>query len=331
MIANVHSLPAMRFAALCLAICLVTAVGRLHAQSDIVFMTADIDPGGQEKLVRFDSGSQSFTTDTGSNGAFLGVTVLNDEVLVADFGAEEIQRFEPDGSYIGPFATSILSTFLESDSNQNVYTTPSSLGPIFGVNYATRFNSAGAVTGTFSHPNFSHLEGIDADAAGNVYIVEGEVFPTPDRLYKFAPDGTFLNSIPLGFTSAADLAIDEVGNRLFVADQFGAGLGIKVFDISGAIPILTGSVVTPVSANIFGVDYAAESGNILATDFGAGSGDPRGLEISPLGVLLAEYRPTSVDSAWDITTFSTIPEPGSMVLMLLGVVGLVVKRSAQRR
>jgi hypothetical protein len=147
-------------------------------------------------------------------------------------------------------------------------------------------------------------------------------------LYKFAPNGTFLNSISLGVTGADDLAIDEVGNRLFVADEHSAGLGIKIFDISGATPILMDSIATPVSADIVGLHYAAESGNILAVDFGVDSGDPRGLEYSPMGTLLREYRPSNADVSWDITTF-VIPEPASLALVFAGLLGF--ECNARRR
>lgn len=315
---NIHSLQPARFAALCLAICLVTAVGRLHAQSDFVFMTADIDPGNDSKLIRFDLGSESFTTDTGGDDAFLGVTVLSGEMLVADYVSEQIQRFAPDGTYFGPFASSILATFLESDSNGNVYTTPYSLGPIFGVNYATRFNSAGVVTGTFSHPSINQYTGIDADTNGNVFVVGSS--GDSSSLYKFASNGTFLNSIPVA-ASARDVSIDEVNNRLYIAHEFDAP-GIQIYDISAAIPFFSGAIATPAGSNIVGIHYASESGNILATDFGAGSGDPRGLEFSPTGTLLAEYRPANAELAWDITTFVVIPEPSSLILLLAGTLGL---------
>jgi hypothetical protein len=304
--------------------------GQLVAQSDIVFMTADINPGFDSKLVRFDSGSESFATDTSASDAFLGVTILNNEVLVADSQAEKIQRFDPAGTYLGPFASSILATFLESDSSGNVYTTPFSLGPLLGANYATRFNSAGIVTGTISHPDINVYSGIDADADGNIYVAGTSSPPANvSRLYKFAPDGTFLNSILLT-ARADDLSIDEVNQRLFMAHENGAP-GIEIYDIAGAVPILAGSFVTPVTADIIGIHYAAESGNILATDFGIASGDPRGLEYSPIGMLLAEYRPTNAFVALDITTFTVIPEPGSMALMFLAVGGLGLKRSARQR
>jgi probable HAF family extracellular repeat protein len=306
---------------LCLAISFI-AVGGLYAQSDIVFMTAGFSPvyPFDSRLVSFDSGTQSFMTDTGGARSFGGVTILNIEVLVADAGAGQIQRFDPDGSYVEPFASpgAGATYYLESDSDDNVYTTAG--GGYAGFS-AIRFNSDGAVTGTFYHPRMAFSRGIDADASGNVYVV-GSPFDDWDLL-KFASDGTFLNSIPLTLR-ASDISIDEVNQRLYLA-----GDGIRIYDISGAVPVLAGAIVTPVNSSINGVHYAAESGNILATDFGTFSGDPRGLEYSPLGTLIAEYRLTNAYLALDIITM--VPEPGSMGLVLLTFTGFGLTRSRRRR
>ncbi|HEX2475014.1 MAG TPA: PEP-CTERM sorting domain-containing protein, partial [Lacipirellulaceae bacterium] len=104
-------------------------------------------------------------------------------------------------------------------------------------------------------------------------------------------------------------------------DGSSAGSGIRIFDISGPMPMLTGSLPTPATARINGVHFAAESGNILAVDFGNVSGDPRGMEFSPMGTLLREYRPTGAVFSFDITTF-VIPEPGTLWLVIFGLVGL---------
>lgn len=280
-------------------------------------MTADTSIS---RLFRFDNGAQTFAVNTGGPDTFLGVSVLNGEVLVAEYNDNAIQRFSPDGTYLGMFATTASPTFLESDSNGNVYTNPSSLGPPV----ATRFNSSGVVTQTFSHPTMNQNAGMDADATGNVYVADiaagGSGAAT--TLFKFAPDGTFINSTFLGSMIARDVAIDEASNRLFIIDA-GSTTGIKIFDISGAAPVAAGSIATPADATMEGIHFAAKSGNILATDFGFGIplNHPRGFEFSPGGTLLWTYVPAPAEFAFDITTF-VIPEPASLNLLFAGMLAL---------
>jgi DNA-binding beta-propeller fold protein YncE len=301
------------------ALSLMLICSSAQAQSSPVFMTAD-DETFTSHVHRFDNGSQTYAVNTGGFDAFQGVTTLNGEVLVADFVADAIQRFSPSGTYLGTFGSPGGSpTFLESDSSGNVYTTLLAFPIPPGMGSAVRLNSAGAITGTFAADR-----GIDADAVGNVYAIN------TGMLVKYAPNGVFINSIAVG-TSAWDLAIDESGSRLFLSDQ---GNTVSIYDISGAIPSLSASLVTPASADIVGVHFASESGNILVTDHGFGSLDPRGLEYSPSHVLLDEYRPTFggevVLQAWDITTFP-IPEPSSMLLVVAGVVAAGISARRQGR
>ena len=296
--------------------------GIVHAQSNEVFLTTT------SRLVRFDMGTQSFAVNSNHGDVFQGVTVLNGQVLVADYANDTIRRFSPNGVYQGTFASGFSPAYLESDGGGNVYSTPTHT--LFEPQIGRRFDASGVVTQTFSNPGIQRPEGIDADAAGNVYIVDDHPSLTANRLFKFAPDGTFLNSISLGTTTAADLAIDEAGNRLFVAVEFSAGLGVKIFDISATVPAPLGSIVTPANANIFGVYFAPESGNVLATDDGAGSDDPRGLEYSPAGVLLREYRAANHELAFDIATFAPVPEPDSATLALAGMIAFLLCISRSR-
>jgi hypothetical protein len=265
-------------------------------------------------LHRFDDGTETFATNTGGIDAFLGVTVFGGEVLIGDFLSEDVERFSPDGTYLGTFGIHAgAPSFIESDSNGNVYTTYFQFAPT-DPEIAVRLNSAGVVTGTFGA-----TAGIDADALGNVYTIHD------DDLVKYSPAGVPLGSVPVP-GNAFDLAIDEAGNRLFVANQSN---NVLIYDISGPAPAPIGSLVTPPSTSTTGVHFAAESGNVLVTDVGTGSSDPRGLEYSPSFALLREYRDPEADQAWDIVTM--IPEPGSLVLLIVGAVWFAMKRGGWRR
>lgn len=278
----------------------------VFAQSDIVFMTADKLPNLTSYLYRFDAGVQSFEVNSGGNPAYQGLTVTGGRVLVADYIGEAIQSFSPDGTYLGAFASVLDPAFLESDSSGNVYVASALSGSI-----ARRYDSSGALSQSFSHPNLTSPRGIDADAFGNVYVANGN-----EVLFKFAANGTFIGSFPLGITNVNDISIDEAGGRMIVADEFSAS-GIKIFDISIPVPANIGSIVTPANSSIVGVHYAAESGNIFGVDIGF-LDTARGFEYSPGGALLHTYLPTNAGVAFDIATY-VVPEPASAALMLVAV------------
>jgi hypothetical protein len=289
----------------------------------IVFMNADTS---SSRLFRFDNGAQTFGVPAPSGSAFHGLTVLNGNVLVADYGGDAIRRYTPNGVPAGNFAVTTSPTFLESDSGGNIYTNP---GPL-GQPVATRFNSAGVVTQLFTDPGLHQLAGMDADAAGNVYVAD--IFGSTRSLFKFTPAGVFLTSIPLDPSIVPrDMAIDEASNRLYLADGSSSGPAtkIRVFNIAGAVPVAAGTLPTPAGATIEGIHFAAESGNILVTDFGVPSNIPRGFELSPTGTLLQTYTPTPASFGFDITTF-VIPEPAASLLAGIGVCAICFRRSALR-
>jgi DNA-binding beta-propeller fold protein YncE len=270
------------------------------------------------RVIRFDAGAES----TVVHGNAYGITTLNGNLLVAnDYDA--IQKYSPNGVLLGDFASIAFPAFLETDSKANVYTTA---GVGSGRPVAARFNAAGVLTQTFDIPPTTGIFGIDADTEGNVYVVDRAIYPNA-FLDKFSPNGALLSRtlLPTAKT-ATDIAIDEVGKRLFVADEFGGSQGIKIFDISGATPSYIRSITTPANGDYYGVDYAEDSGNILVVDDGIPSHDPRGLEYSPNGTLLREYRAFNGSNVYDIVALP-VPEPSTAVMFHIGcVVALIVRR-----
>jgi hypothetical protein len=281
-------------------------------QSPVVFLSEST------RVIRFDSGSESSVVH---DNAF-GLTTLNGNLLVANFD-DAIRQYSPNGALLGNFASFDTPTFLETDRKGNVYAIPLA-GP--GPAAAARFNAAGVLTQTFNIPDGSGINGIDADAEGNVYVVDTLSYRN-SFLYKFSQNGTFLNRTLLPFVlDGDDIAIDEVGKRLFISDEFGGNQGIKMFDISGATPSFISSITTPANGTYYGVDYAEDSGDVLVTDLGNLSHDPRGLEYSPNGTLLREYRAFNGSTAYDIVALA-VPEPATAALLVIGcVVASVVRR-----
>lgn len=288
----------------------------LQAQSPLVFVTVDVAPPASpvtSKLVRFDSGIETFSVNAGASSAFQGVAPLGGNLLVADYVNEAIQRFSSTGAYLGQFAAFTNPTFLESDSAGNVYTSQSVLGP---SDVVTRFNSLGVVTQTYGSGNSGSVRGVDADAAGNVYVAH-HLGISSGTLSKYAANGTFLNSVALDF-SPFDLSIDEVGQRLYVADGTIGGPGIRILDISGAIPSSIGSIATPAGERGVGIHYSPSSSSVLVSMETALGG--HGLEYSLAGSLLDEYSVANTIIMFDITTLP-IPEPSTIALLMVGVVG----------
>jgi hypothetical protein len=300
-----------------LGILLLGGIGAtLQAQSPLVFVTVDVAPPASpltSKLVRFDSGVETFSVNAGASSAFQGVAPLGGNLLVADYINEAIQRFSPTGAYLGQFAAFTNPTFLESDNAGNVYTSHSALGPSDAV---TRFNSLGVVTQTYGSGNSGSVRGIDADAAGNVYVAQS--FGGSGSLSKYAANGTFLNSVALNF-SPFDLSIDEIGQQLYLADGAIGGPGIRILDISGAMPSSIGSIATPAAERGVGIHYSPSSNTVLLTTETALGG--HGLEYSLAGALLDEYAVADTIFMLDITTMP-IPEPSSLALLMVGVVGV---------
>jgi len=268
-------------------------------------------PFGMSQVHRFDDESESFASTADAASAFQGVTLLDGVVLVADLAEGRIQRFTLEGALLTPFADFDVPTFLESDGAGNVYTTQFSLGPAV----ATRFDFSGSVVGTFTSPSANGFAGIDADALGNVFIAT-----TSNSLEKFAPDGTFLASIPVSATPL-DIAIDEDRQRLFLADESSSSEGIRVYDLSTSMPIFLHTISTPANSSINGLHYAAGVDAIFAVDSGLLSNDPRGMQLTMDGSVTATYRPLGIDVALDIV--HRVPEPATWALIVVGVIALV--------
>lgn len=289
---------------------IVALIARVaYGQSPVVFLSEST------RVIRFDSGAESSVVN---NSAF-GITTLNGNVLVANF-YDAIQEYSPSGAMLGNFASFDTPTFVETDNKGYVYVTPLG-GP--GPAVAARFNAAGDLTQTFYIPDGSGINGIDADADGNVYVVDTLGYRS-SFLYKFSENGTFLNRTLLPFVlDGDDIAIDEVGKRLFIADEFGGNQGIKVFDISSATPSFISSITTPANGTYFGMDYAEDSGDVLVVDTGILSHDPRGLEYSSNGTLLREYRASNASTLYDIVA---VPEPATAALLVMGLAALVARR-----
>jgi DNA-binding beta-propeller fold protein YncE len=87
---------------------------------------------------------------------------------------------------------------------------------VLAISFITKWGTTGLANGEFSTPT-----GIGVDAAGNVYVAEGN----GNRVQKFDNNGAFLlkfgipGDVPGGFVSPSGVAVDSAGN-IYVADAF---------------------------------------------------------------------------------------------------------------
>ena len=237
------------------------------------------------------------------SGILTTIATNGTDVFIGDFSSDEIRRYAPDGTFLGIFADSSTHAGnlnnIEFDSAGNLYATQS--GSFSQPRTNLRYNSSGTLSETFSHPSLVFPDAIDADAAGNVWIANGAAVGIGDELFKFSADGTFLANYDLDgiVSNPSDMAIDESGQRLFIADEFGgSSAGVKLFDISGSSPTFVRSLATPGLSGVLGLSYDDATGNLLVAD------DSGAKEITTSGTVVHTYSTPDLERPADIVALS---------------------------
>jgi DNA-binding beta-propeller fold protein YncE len=138
-------------------------------------------------------------------------------------------------------------------------------------------NPDGTTSMTF--PPTGASSGVDADAAGNVYI-------TLNGIRKYSPDGQLLNTTPISGVTG-DLAVDEIGQTLYLGRGTNIGQGpvgeILAYDISTPTPTFLHSIPGP--PGMFGISFDPVSGNLFAANLFGGSA----WEIATDGTIVQKY------------------------------------------
>jgi hypothetical protein len=176
------------------------------ARADFRYVTEWGSPGG---------GDGQFTTPFGiaSNGA--------GTVYVTDFSAGRVQRFSPDGAFLGSFGVPGAApgqfsgaSHVAADAFGAVYVTDRDNARVQkftsdGI-YVLEWGTRGSGDGQFHAP-----AGVAIDSRGNVYVVD----PPTNRVQRFTPGGAFDLAWggPGRFTSAQDVAVDVFGD-VYVLD-----------------------------------------------------------------------------------------------------------------
>ena len=268
-------------------------------EANYVFIVGE-DDSNDDSVYRFeDTGAYdgSFAYDSG-----ILTTIATDgsDVFVGDFSSDEIRRYSADGTSLGVFVdtSGMLGSgaslnHIEFDAAGDLYATPAG----FSSNPRTsrRFDASGTSTGTFSHADLVFPGGIDADADGNVYIVNSAAVGVGNKLFKFSSSGTYLGMYDITQVSDPfDMAIDEAGEILYIGDFYGGASGIKAYDISGATPTFLNSVSTPGLNGVTGISFDPASGHLFAAD------SDGAIEITTSGTLVNSYSGGTLDRADDI-------------------------------
>jgi hypothetical protein len=218
-------------------------------------------------------------------------------------------------------SNSILTTF--GTNQEGVYVTidPSGTSALFGVTGVgiERINlSTDAVSPLVS---FSDPRGMTYDNAGHLFAILGA-----GQLSQINPTtGAIVNSIALPLTGSAGangLAFDPVSGNLFVTDdannltvrglyRIGTNLSTATF-----LPGASGLFANGLTADGLGNLYIAEANHLDEYNI---AGDALTTGATDSGLFDVSLQPSQV---------TTMPEPGSLILLVTGMAGLasVVRR-----
>lgn len=267
--------------------------------ADEVFIVGEDSAFNSDRVYRF-SGTGAFLSEFTAGSLLTTVTTNGTNGFAGDFGSGAIIEFQPDGTVVGTFANPSATmgddvSKLETDAAGNLYVNPAGFSS--QPRTSVRLNSSGAIAETFSHADLVFPRGIDADSDGNVYIVNSAGVGVGNVIFKFSPLGSFINSTSINgqVSVPADMAIDEVNRLLYVADEFGGSVNVKVYDISGAQPVFSGTIGTTEISGALGVSFDADAGTILIT-----SSSGIGVELTTGGATVRTFSGGSLDRGRDI-------------------------------
>ena len=272
-------------------------------QVDVFQVASNQFGGGASDFHSFDqSGSHLATVAIEDSQSALALATNNDVIFVGEYQGA-INRYDLQGNFLGQFADvsrlagpNTIGDFgpcgqsIETDVAGNVYSTFQ--GFQSDPRTAFRLDQSGAISETFSHPNLVFPTGIDADANGNVFILQGT---SGKRLFEFDSSGNYVNDYELPATiSPSDIAINEETNELLMYDRsdiIGAG-SVHVYDLSTRPPVMVDTLPVPEMAIEVFVEQV--SGRIFVATLDLGPPGTfvfrsDGFEVSREGELVASY------------------------------------------
>jgi DNA-binding beta-propeller fold protein YncE len=287
----------------------------------------------------FDAASGALTgslTPTDGWGSPSGIAVGADgDVYVADFNNNAIDKFSASGTFLGTFISSGLNgpTGLAFGPGGDLYVANFGSG---GNSYVAQFDSGGNAVNLSLVPSSTGLfdpEAIAFGPDGNLYIADSSNGAVDQVLL---PSGAFNTLIPAGcpstpFANPQGVVFAASGN-LYISDAgFGCGgstdYGVYEYNTAGNLLetfVATNLLSTPIDL-AFGPD-----GNLYVTD-ASGVEQFNGMT----GTQIADFIPTGgLDGPLENPTFlafsNSVPEPATLSLIGLALVGLTLRRLRQR-
>jgi len=221
-------------------------------------LVASTTLGTSSAIYEFDdAGNLLGTLDVTPGGSVLFSLATDGTRILAGHAFHGFRDYSLDGTFRGQIAgleTPQEGPIAELDARGNIY--------LLDSGAPRRLNPDGTLSMTFPQAEFEY--GIDADAAGNVYIMQA---PRIGRrgIHRYSPEGALREITSFGGLDG-HLAIDEVGQTLYATASRDLGetvvSEILAFDISGSAPTFTRRITGP--QYLSGISFDPTTGHLFA-------------------------------------------------------------------
>jgi DNA-binding beta-propeller fold protein YncE len=273
-----------------------------QAKADMLFVAQGIN-----SFTKIDEMGGKTTFPVGQS--VFGLAIDSSSILYLTLAnADRIERFSTNGVDLGQFASIAGARggqYLALDSTGNLYLSN------HNDNTIQRFSPTGVDLGNFASSGLNVPEGIKFDKQGNLYVANWG----SNTIRKFSPTGIDLGFFATtGLDHPTDIAFDAQGD-LFAANFFQKT--VHKFSPTG-VDLGTFAAAGIDMPNGIAID---STGNLFVANTNLGTIR----EFSPTGADLGNFA--TVDQPLQLAflpTSSSVPEPSSLVLLGLGVLGLVV-------
>lgn len=269
-----------------------------------------------DTIVTYDTTSNVNTTIEASQTVFANTNLSTPGGLAFDSSGNlyavnivgnTISTFNPSGTFVNTINTNLSTPLFPTfDAAGNLYVSNN------GDNTVSKFNSAGVYQSSIT-TNLSGPAGLDFDSSGNLYVANN----TPNTISKFDAGGGFLGTFAsTNIVSPAGLILDAA-NNVYVANQ---NAGVSEFDSAGGFVSQTSGPPN----GPWGMAFDS-AGNFYVSYFV----DSQISKFDSSGTRLVTWS-TSTQQPLGVAV-NVVPEPGTVGLIAIGVIGLAFARQRWRQ